>query len=169
MHPQGGAAATRLRLAVCSARRGAGLHTRAAPTAVRMHGQGGTRHARLQRNCRQLLRRAAKGTWCSGITSAPHVEGPGFKSQCVQICTGCAIFDGAKSEGLPQDPKLMRRLAYAPAISCLRFSNALDSVCILVLTGTCATSGLGTSGLKTCGRSDSHDLGWHTREGGVIK
>ena len=23
------------------------------------------------------------GTWCSGITSAPHVEGPGFKSQCV--------------------------------------------------------------------------------------
>ena len=24
-----------------------------------------------------------KGTWCSGITSAPHAEGPGFKSQCV--------------------------------------------------------------------------------------
>ena len=24
------------------------------------------------------------GTWCSGITSAPHAEGPGFKSQCVQ-------------------------------------------------------------------------------------
>ena len=23
------------------------------------------------------------GTWCSGITSAPHAEGPGFKSQCV--------------------------------------------------------------------------------------
>ena len=23
------------------------------------------------------------GTWCSGITSASHVEGPGFKSQCV--------------------------------------------------------------------------------------
>ena len=24
------------------------------------------------------------GTWCSGITSASHAEGPGFKSQCVQ-------------------------------------------------------------------------------------
>ena len=23
------------------------------------------------------------GTWCSGITSAPHAEGPGLKSQCV--------------------------------------------------------------------------------------
>ena len=25
------------------------------------------------------------GTWCSGITSAPHAEGPGFKSQCVHM------------------------------------------------------------------------------------
>ena len=25
----------------------------------------------------------AKGTWCSGITSASHADGPGFKSQCV--------------------------------------------------------------------------------------
>ena len=25
----------------------------------------------------------ASGTWCSGITSASHAEGPGFKSQCV--------------------------------------------------------------------------------------
>ena len=25
------------------------------------------------------------GTWCSGITSAPHAEGPGFKSQCVHV------------------------------------------------------------------------------------
>ena len=24
------------------------------------------------------------GTWCSGITSASHAEGPGLKSQCVQ-------------------------------------------------------------------------------------
>ena len=23
------------------------------------------------------------GTWCSGITFAPHAEGPGLKSQCV--------------------------------------------------------------------------------------
>ena len=26
-----------------------------------------------------------KGTWCSGITSASHAEGPGFKSQCVHF------------------------------------------------------------------------------------
>ena len=25
------------------------------------------------------------GTWCSGITSASHAEGPGFKSQCVHF------------------------------------------------------------------------------------
>ena len=29
-----------------------------------------------------------KGTWCSGITSASHAEGPGFKSQCVHLCLG---------------------------------------------------------------------------------
>ena len=27
----------------------------------------------------------AEGTWCSGITSASHAEGPGFKSQCVHL------------------------------------------------------------------------------------
>jgi hypothetical protein len=26
-----------------------------------------------------------EGTWCSGITSASHAEGPGFNPQCVQI------------------------------------------------------------------------------------
>ena len=26
-----------------------------------------------------------KGTWCSGITSASHAEGPGFKPQCVHV------------------------------------------------------------------------------------
>ena len=28
---------------------------------------------------------APGGTWCSGITSASHAEGPGFKSQCVHL------------------------------------------------------------------------------------
>ena len=28
---------------------------------------------------------APRGTWCSGITSASHAEGPGFKSQCVHF------------------------------------------------------------------------------------
>ena len=35
------------------------------------------------------LRAAAQcgssGTWCSGITSASHAEGPGFNPQCVQL------------------------------------------------------------------------------------
>ena len=33
------------------------------------------------------------GTWCSGITSAPHAEGPGFKSQCVHLKGGAYGFD----------------------------------------------------------------------------
>ena len=33
------------------------------------------------------------GTWCSGITSASHAEGPGFKSQCVHLYLhGSALF-----------------------------------------------------------------------------
>ncbi len=44
--------------------------------------------------CRCWLRvslpASAEGTWCSGITSASHVEGPGFKSQCVHfLCARC--------------------------------------------------------------------------------
>ena len=33
--------------------------------------------------CNALLH--AQGTWCSGITSASHADGPGFKSQCVHL------------------------------------------------------------------------------------
>ena len=33
---------------------------------------------------------AVKGTWCSGITSASHAEGPGFKSQCVHLSRSLA-------------------------------------------------------------------------------
>ena len=33
-----------------------------------------------------------KGTWCSGITSTSHAEGPGFKSQCVHLyCSDCVV------------------------------------------------------------------------------
>ena len=35
-----------------------------------------------------LTRLLSKGTWCSGITSASHPEGPGFKSQCVHFRSG---------------------------------------------------------------------------------
>ena len=33
-----------------------------------------------------------RGTWCSGITSASHAEGPGFKSQCVHFSMLRAAF-----------------------------------------------------------------------------
>ena len=33
-----------------------------------------------------------KGTWCSGITSASHAEGPGFKSQCVHFAQIASTF-----------------------------------------------------------------------------
>ena len=32
-----------------------------------------------------LARSPSRGAWCSGITSASHAEGPGFKSQCVHL------------------------------------------------------------------------------------
>ena len=37
-------------------------------------------------NSRKNACKIATGTWCSGITSASHAEGPGFKSQCVHSC-----------------------------------------------------------------------------------
>lgn len=38
--------------------------------------------------CAPWARLSASGAWCSGITSASHAEGPGFKSQCVQFLPG---------------------------------------------------------------------------------
>ena len=43
---------------------------------------------RLRRNAihrLSMLLPMQMGTWCSGITSASHAEGPGFKSQCVHF------------------------------------------------------------------------------------
>ena len=31
------------------------------------------------------------GSWCSGITSALHAEGPGFKSRRIHFFTNCGI------------------------------------------------------------------------------
>ena len=42
---------------------------------------------------------ASWGTWCSGIASASHAEGPGFKSQCVHLsrmaCVNCTCVPSA--------------------------------------------------------------------------
>ena len=47
-----------------------------------------------KRRCEFIL-----GTWCSGITSASHAEGPGFKSQCVRLsrmaCVNCTCVPSA--------------------------------------------------------------------------
>ena len=59
--------------------------------------QAATRYCFLTRNNLRNIRSGKKtdyglinGTWCSGITSASHAEGPGFKSQWVQCF---AVFD----------------------------------------------------------------------------
>ena len=49
--------------------------------------QSWLRFARRSRFMSELhgRRRLPSGTWCSGITSAPHAEGPGFNPQCVHL------------------------------------------------------------------------------------
>ena len=61
------------------------------------------------------------GSWCSGITSAPHAEGPGFKSQwvqyyerrcrassvqyaCAQVCCGIRSSTGSWCSGITSAP-----------------------------------------------------------------
>ena len=47
------------------------------------------------------------GTWCSGITSASHAEGPGLKSQCVQtskcLFLRCIVWRRELQELHPQE------------------------------------------------------------------
>ena len=51
------------------------------------------------------------GTWCSGITSASHAEGPGFKSQCVQLCFAVrCLMSAHASDVCPWPPSSGRRL-----------------------------------------------------------
>ena len=61
-------------------------------------------------NCSVLLRCNQVGTWCSGITSASHAEGPGFKSQCVHILSL---------------RKLHCSFSILPCLSCVFFSSFL--------------------------------------------
>ena len=41
---------------------------------------------------RERLHFSSSGSWCSGITSASHAEGPGFKSQWVHFVAAMARF-----------------------------------------------------------------------------
>ena len=55
---------------------------RAHPSPATRCGDGGERVcARPEGPCAKTF----KGTWCSGMTSASHAEGPGFNPQCVQL------------------------------------------------------------------------------------
>ena len=42
-------------------------------------------HPKADASLATRMNNYAWSTWCSGITSASHAEGPGFKSQCVHI------------------------------------------------------------------------------------
>ncbi len=61
---------------------------------------------------------AAAGTWCSGITSAPHVEGPGFNlnPQCVHIWRQAHVQTNntvrwRHQQNASSNPQLMQRQA----------------------------------------------------------
>ena len=64
----------------------------------------------------QQLSPAAGGTWCSGITSAPHAEGPGCNPQSVHACR--ELFIGAQ-------PYLLRHICSDMANPFEIFSPAL--------------------------------------------
>ena len=51
-------------------------------------------------------RSCLSGTWCSGITSASHAEGPGFNPQCVHLATAPRSLDLVLASG----PTGQRRL-----------------------------------------------------------
>ena len=61
------------------------------------------------------------GTWCSGITSAPHAEGPGFKSQCVHVhnivrAHMCRCVPRGRSKAIGARPRLGAALDHCPSI-----------------------------------------------------
>ena len=62
-------------------------------------GHSAYRGGHVQRTNTGLPRTSPRGTWCSGITSASHAEGPGFKSQCVHLsrmaCVNCTCVPSA--------------------------------------------------------------------------
>ena len=67
------------------------------------------------------MHQSLKGTWCSGITSAPHAEGPGFKSQCVHVhnivrAHMCRCVPRGRSKAIGARPRLGAALDHCPSI-----------------------------------------------------
>ena len=63
------------------------------------------------------------GTWCSGITSAPHAEGPGLKSQCVHWRVRSAAAAAVGVQGTLLHPCFV--LSYYAQCLCRLFWGAL--------------------------------------------
>ena len=102
------------------------------------------------------------GTWCSGLTSTPHAESPGFKSQCVHLFEAnkiesdklwsfCSfLFERRIPKGSGFQPKMsvwMRRCADS------RMSmKTLNAIEILTTYSTSQSSILGHPGGRATGR-----------------
>ena len=65
-----------------------------------------------------------RGTWCSGITSASHAEGPGFKSQRVH---GLFYQAGAAASSLPMGVQLFD-MCFSDSTCVLRLRTWLKAV-----------------------------------------
>ena len=88
----------------------------------------------------------ASGTWCSGITSASHAEGPGFKSQCVHARFCC---HGSNTVSLPLPGVLMKatpptcgrlrdRARMCMCMACVRVSQREGRACVRKSKSVCA-------------------------------
>ena len=73
---------------------------------------------------------AHAGTWCSGITSASHAEGPGFKSQCVHIF--CPAAAGPVAQWIRHRPTEPGIAGSSPA-GVIFSTSALHAVLLLKL------------------------------------
>ena len=77
---------------------------------------------RAQKNIHEIEPAAeAMGTWCSGITSAPHAEGPGFNPQCVQFVVSLLAV-----------PKSAFLVAFCVSVSCVVLGWSQCAACSLV-------------------------------------
>ena len=90
--------------------------------------------------CRNLVLRPhfhQMGTWCSGITSASHAEGPGFNPQCVQYFKGHQSFrkgknlsrhsDNTKNGNAAPQLKERRKMPFCSRFVAIGFASACAS------------------------------------------
>ena len=71
-----------------------------------------------------VFKTTSKGTWCCGIASASHAEGPGFKSQCVH---GLFYQAGTAASSLPMGVQLFD-MCFSDSTCVLRLRTWLKAV-----------------------------------------